>query len=112
MFSLDEARRRLGSGASFIRIRHDGHATAVAKADPTPARALVQPVSDALKRVGDTGMVEGSVDRDQVWAAYEFVVSAEIVDGLDEDIATIDDFYESVEAMGYEWEISPSSSDP
>lgn len=76
------------------------------------ATLLVSPVSDALRRVSRAGLIEGEVNRDDIWLVAGFALAGPVVDSLEGDYGSPMDLYESVADSGYEWSIVPMPSGP
>lgn len=69
-----------------------------------PASLLVSKVTDAVKRVGDDGLVEGSVDRDQLWALQGFLLNRVVLaklEGKPMDAVTL---LETIPRIGIGWQ--------
>ncbi len=75
-----------------------------------PAILLVTDVADALRVVGEDGLIEGEFDRDEVWQVEAFALAEEVVGRLDGEFESGADLYSAVVALGYVWEVSPMPS--
>lgn len=110
MISLEKARVALADGSTVVAVDGRGDLCPVPPGTVGPAVALVSPVSDALKSVGSSGLVEGSIDRDGVWAVHQLVFSADAVYGLPDEFDSVQAFFLAVEANGFEWGVSQTPS--
>ncbi len=69
---------------------------------------IVAPVTDAVKRV-EAGVVR-SLDRDDMWSVEAIVLSHEVLSRLEDREMTVEDLMAAVGDLGYDWEVSPTSS--
>ena len=75
-----------------------------------PATLLVAPVTEALKRVSEEGMVIGAIDRDQVWEVAAFALSHHALRRLDGEFTSAHHLYRAVNEAGLVWQARPLRS--
>ena len=69
---------------------------------------LVSPVTEAIKLVGDDGLVAQSMDREGMWSVDAIALSRAVLDRLDDGDMSVEDLLAAVREAGFEWQISPS----
>ena len=104
MFSLEQARQAVADGAQHVELDSRGAAVSLYEGSGH-FTAVVKEVSDALKKVSSSGLITGSVDRDEVWEIDRLVLSAEVVSDLDAKYETLAHLLEAVDGAGYTLEI-------
>lgn len=65
---------------------------------------VVKPVTDALK-LGESGRLVRSIDRDQTWAIDAFVLDETVIEKLATAELTAIELIDVVERLGIVWEI-------
>ena len=69
---------------------------------------LVAPVTDALKVVSPSGLVEGSLNRDTTWRVSGFALDASTLAALEVDRVEARDLYTAVTDLGVRWAVLPA----
>ena len=81
-----------------------------AGAGPTGAVLVAGPVSDALKVVGEEGLVVGERKRDEMLQLEGFIVATSILGRVAGKVSP-NELIEAIERLGHEWSVR-SSFDP
>ena len=74
-----------------------------------PATILVSSVTDAVKRVGDEGLIDGSVDRRALWAVEAFLLNRVVVEKLEPGTLHADALLKTVPRTGIGWQVVVAS---
>lgn len=77
--------------------------------DVGPAALLVSDVTEALKRVDESGFVVESVDRREMWAVEAIVLNRIVLKRLDPEDVSMEDLMDAVRSLGFTWQIRPIS---
>lgn len=110
MIDIPALRKLVDAGG--VRVVVDGNGEIVDRdelSDFGPAVLIASPVTDAVKVV-DAGLVQGSLDRDALWAIQGFVLSREVLLALDDDLIHPGELISAVTRAGFEWQVISSSS--
>lgn len=73
-----------------------------------PAAILVNPVTDAVKRV--EGDVVESLDRERMWLVEAIVLNRVVLHRLSDGEMAVGELLDVVRGLGYSWQVSPISS--
>lgn len=112
MLSTTSIARLIDPASGLAVFDADGRKVGWSTVAVAPATLLVRDVADALRVVGEGGLVEDEVDRDTVWQVEAFALSGEVVDALEGEFGSAVALYEAVVALGYDWEVLPTPSAP
>ncbi|MGH8945858.1 MAG: hypothetical protein ACRDVL_06905, partial [Acidimicrobiia bacterium] len=74
-----------------------------------PATLLVSRVTDAVKRLGDDGLIASSVDRRRLWAVEGFLLNRVVVEKLEPGSLDADSLLETVPRTGIGWQVVTGS---
>ena len=106
MISIIELKRRLANGDDRVLFDARGEALDVlVPPDFGPAILLVGPVTDALKTVTPEGLVDQSLDRDEIWAVEGYALTGVVVDRLESSLMTPRELYDAVSDLGFGWQV-------
>lgn len=75
--------------------------------DVGPATLLVEPVVDALKRLGPEGLLDRHLDRESVWAVSAFALNRVVIERLGDGEHTARELHDAVVAAGFKWQLKP-----
>ena len=78
--------------------------------DVGPATLSVSPVTDALKRLDSEGNVASEVDKRGLWSVDAIVLNIVVLDRLPGETYTAEQLIDEVRAIGFGWQISPTSA--
>lgn len=107
MISIGLLRDRLHEDV-VIFDKHGDVVQRVIPEDSGPAALLVSPVTDAIKLVGDDGLIEESLDRDGMWSVDAIALSRAVLERLDDRDMSVEDLLVAVREAGFQWQVSPS----
>lgn len=103
-------RSRVEGGSSRLVVLGDGSFVDMdVPADFGDNTLLVSPVTDALKRVSEHGLVEGSIERDLVVRVEGIVLDAETVEELEGEELELAALIETVLGMGRVLDTRPAT---
>lgn len=92
-------------GHAWVVVDHSGQVLEISLPKGlAPATLLVAPITEALKRVSEEGLVIESIDREQVWAAAAFALSPYVLRRLEGEFTTAQDLYQAVQKAGLVWQ--------
>lgn len=110
MVSIQELKKRLADGGDWVVFDSDGDPMDLSvPPDIGPATLLVGPVTDAVKTTTPAGLVDRSLDRDDIWAVEGFALNRVVVDRLEAGVMSPDQLYEAVNALRLGWQIKSLS---
>lgn len=75
--------------------------------DKAETSLVAGPVSDAIKIVGDGGLVVGGRNREDLLQLEGFIVATAVLAELDDELSA-EGLIEAVEKLGYEWSVRSS----
>lgn len=108
MVSILELKERLADGGDWVLFDSKGAELDLpVPVDIGPATLLVGPVTDAVKTTTPEGMVDRSLDRDEIWAVEGYALNRVVIDRLEPLVMTADELYEAVTALRLGWQVKP-----
>lgn len=106
MVNIIELKRRLADGGDWALFDSHGEALGVlVPPDIGPATLLVAPVTDAVKTTTSDGLVNQSLNRDDIWAVQGLALNRVVVDRLDREMMTLREIYDAVVSMRIGWQV-------
>lgn len=93
-------------GQDWVMVAPDGTTEdPVLPSAAGPANLVVSEVTDAVKLVGQDGLVECSVDRERLWALRVLLVNREVLVRLEPEVVDAVTFLEIVSDAGFRWQV-------
>jgi hypothetical protein len=106
VIAVSDLRDRLDNEEGWLMFGADGSRMDMAVPDEIgPAGLLVRSVTDAVKTLASDGRVDGSLDRESIWAVEGFVLSETLIRSLPELDLTAEALLEAVVELGMEWDV-------
>ena len=105
MVETFESKQRLDTGGDCVLFDSKGVAlAATVPPDIGPATLLVAPVTDALNTTTSAGLVDQSLDRDDIWAVKGYALNRVVVDRLESSTMTPRQLVEAVSKLRFGWQ--------
>lgn len=109
MLSIAALRAHAEDEDGWVVVRVSGEIVAATTSSRfSSPTLLVAPVTDALKVVSPSGLVEGSLDRDTTWRVSGFALDASTLAALEVDRVEARDLYTAVTDLGVRWAVLPA----
>lgn len=109
MISIPALRAHAEEEDDWVVVRQSGEIVPLdASSRFSSPTLLVAPVTDALKAVSSSELVEGSIDRDSTWRVTGFALDASTLAALEVDRVDALDLYSAVTALGLRWDVLPA----
>ena len=106
MVSILALKQRLVNGEDWVLFDSHGAALEVpVPPDIGAAALLVDPVTDALKTITPQGLVDQSLNRDEIWAVKGFALNLAVVDRLESSEMTSRELYDAVVDLRLSWQV-------
>lgn len=104
--SILELKERLAQGGNWVLF--DSHGVAIETPIPGdlgPATLLVAPVIDALKTTNSDGLVDRSLNRDDIWAVKGFALNRVVVDRLEPVSMAPRQLFDAISDLRFGWQV-------
>lgn len=110
MVNILELKQSLADGGDWVLFDPYGETLDLpVPPDVGPATLLVGPIADAVKTMTPGGMVERSLDRDDIWVVEGYALNRVVIDRLEPVVMSMNELYEAVTALRLGWQIKPLS---
>jgi hypothetical protein len=106
VIDIGDLRERLADGQTWVMWGADGE---LREPDvPTHAGAatlIVSKVTEAVKRVGEEGFIDSSVDRRGLWTLEAVLLNRVVVEKLEEGVLDTASLLDAVTRSGFGWQV-------
>jgi len=104
--SILDLKKRLADGGDWVLFDSRGDPIDIlVPPDIGPATLLVGPVIEALKTTTSDGLVDQSLNRDDIWAVEGFALNRVVVDRLESSVMSPREIYDAVSNLRYGWQV-------